>query len=183
MASGEIRLSTMTMRQMPVLAQSQDSAQSQGSALNDPNFFSVQQALNGPVFADNTQLLQNTGATAALNSNYFSVAAIADVMSDVTGALSTAASFAESLGSEFAHNFGIAGTAFGTITDITSAANGGISPGHAALNLGVGVATVLGGPLTVFPGAQYFIFNALPDQYRADVGASLSNIAENGLGP
>jgi hypothetical protein len=101
---------------------------------NDPNLFSVQEALNGPVFTNNTQLLQDTDASAALSSNYFGVAAIADTMSDMGGALGTAASFVESWTSslsvgEFAHTFGIGGIAFTTITDITSATNGGISPG------------------------------------------------------
>jgi hypothetical protein len=63
------------------------------------------------------------------------------------GALNTAASFVESLSSsvsvgEFAHDLGIVGTAFTAVTDITSATNGGITPGQAGLNLCVGVATI-----------------------------------------
>jgi hypothetical protein len=189
MASGEIRLLSMTMRQMPVLAQSQD------SALN-PNYFSVQGALNGPVFNDNTQILQNTGASGALNSNYFSVAAITDTMSEMGAAINAAASFVESWSSslsvgEFAHNFGIAGTAFTTITDITSAASGGITPAQAGLNLGVGVATIVSGPLLVLPAAQFYLFNSVTSHYYpggtqqawTDVGTSLSNMSQNGLGP
>jgi hypothetical protein len=162
---------------------------------NDPDVFSVKEALNGPVFYNNTTLLQSAGATTALdNDNFFTVVGLADAMSEATSALTTAASFAEAWSSsvgEFAHDFGLAGTAFGTVLDITSASNGGISRTQAGLNLAVGAAVAFGGELAVLPAAQYFLFNALTNRFYpggsqqawADVGVSLNDMAENGLGP
>jgi hypothetical protein len=46
-------------------------AQSQGYAFNDPNLFSVQEAVNGPVYYNNTQDIQDTDSSSALNGNYF----------------------------------------------------------------------------------------------------------------
>ena len=59
-------------------------SQTQGS-WDDPNLFSVQEAVNGPVYYDNTQATQSTGSSSALNANYFSVAAIANMMSEDVG--------------------------------------------------------------------------------------------------
>jgi RHS repeat-associated protein len=170
--------------------------QSRGSALNDPNFFSPQEGANGPVFVDNTGAMQNTGSSSARNGNYLAVAAIADMMSEVTGGLSTVASFVEATvrsAAEFAHSFGTAGLAFGTLADVASSANGGISRTQAGLNLGVGVATVSGGPLTALGGAQYFLGNTLynhlyegaggSQQGWANLGVALQNMAQTGLGP
>jgi hypothetical protein len=79
-ASGEIRLSSTTMRRMPVLAQS--------GALNDPDFFTSQEGASGTVYESNYRPMNDS--LPALSQSYFSVAEFAD-------ALSGAASFATSI--------------------------------------------------------------------------------------
>ena len=169
-------------------------AQGQAYAFNDPNLFSVQEAVNGPVYYNNTQDIQDTDSSSALNSNYFSVAALADMASDVTGGLSTVASFVEATvrsAAEFAHSFGVFGLAFGTGADFISLSNDGISQTQFDVNLGIGVAGVAGGVLTALPSAQYFIatwsynhfYTGGSQQALQDLGNLLNNMSSNGLGP
>jgi len=166
----------------------------QGSALNDPSFFSPQEGANGPVFVDNTGAMQNTGSSSALNGNYFSVAAVADMASEVTAGLSTVASFVEATvrsAAEFAHSFGVVGLAFGTGADFISLHNNGISQTQFNVNLGVGAAGLAGGVLTALPSAQYFIatwsyshfYPGGSQQAWQVAGSSLNNMSSNGLGP
>jgi hypothetical protein len=119
------------------------------------------------------------------------------MMSDVAGGLSAAASFAESWSSsaqtvsEFAHNFGTAGAIFGPAADLTSTMNGGNTLTQTGLNVGVGIAVYLGGPLLVIPGAQFYLFSigtkcfypGGTQQAVIDLGTSLNDMAVNGLGP
>jgi hypothetical protein len=169
-------------------------AQSQGSALNDSNFFSAQEGANGSVFVDNTGDTQNAGSYSALNGSFFSVAAIADSMSEATGVLTTAASLVEATvqsAAEFAHSFGVVGLAFGTGADFISLQNNGISQTQFNVNLGVGAAGLAGGVLTTLPSAQYFIatwsynhfYPGGSQQAWQDLGNLLNNMSSNGLGP
>jgi hypothetical protein len=164
-------------------------AQSQGSALNDSNFFSPQEAVNGPVFTDNTQLLRNTGSSSALNGSYFSAAAIAETMSDDAGALDGVASLVEVWGgalAESARSFGIAALVFGAGADYLS----GASRTKMGLNLAIGSAPLYM-PLSVFGSVQYGLANFFYSVYFPggstegwhSLETELQNMNDSGSGP
>jgi len=97
------------------------------NAFNDPNAFDL---TSGPIIDTSRGPGNQLAQGSALVGNYLSVAAIADMASEVTVGLSNVASFVEatvSSAAEFAHSFGVAGLAFGTGADFISLKNNGIS--------------------------------------------------------
>jgi hypothetical protein len=187
MASGEIRLSTTTMRRMPVLAQSQ------GSALNDPNFFSSQEGANAPVYVLNYADMNESASVPALSTSYFSVAEVADAISDDVGFVSAAASFGEqafSTAGELLHSVGPFGFGLGTTADFVSASNGGISQTQFNINLGVGIVGLLPVLGTGIGSTQYFLASFLYTHFAGgyqqgwqSFGTAIDNMSSNGLGP
>jgi hypothetical protein len=175
------------------VAQSQGCGDCRGTnnAFNDPNAFDL---TSGPIIDTSRGPGNQLAQGSALNGNYLSVAALADMASEVTAGLSNVASFVEatvSSAAEFAHSFGVAGLAFGTGADFISLQNDGISQTQFNVNLGVGAAGLAGGALTALPSAQYFIatwaynhfYPGGSQQAWQVLGSSLNDMSNNGLGP
>jgi hypothetical protein len=86
--------------------------------------------------------MNESASVPALSTSYFSVAEVADAISDDVGFVSAAASFGEqafSTAGELLHSVGPFGFGLGTTADFVSASNGGISQTQFNVNLGVGI--------------------------------------------
>ena len=219
MASGEIRLSTMTMRRMPVLAQSGAcgpccgdgcgaTGQSQGGSTT------VTGSGFGGTFPDGTTIGGNSEIIATGNSG----SSAASIGSTVSGWAGLGLSAVETINPAYARGYGFywkpwanqygaarslgglahAGGWFtlgaATLFDLWDYSEGGPDAPNltqVGTNAGVGTAGMLGGPLTVLPAAQYFLFQQLYNNFYpggstqafSDLGGYLGNISATGLGP
>jgi len=193
MASGEIRLSTTTMRQMPVLAQSQDQGQStlfQGGGTTvfvDPNDASAGIIACGDCVAGST-----AGTVSTISGAAGIGTGVGDFSSGTTAIGTNGRFYSAPRGNQYFRTFTKLDTVFkiagagalvvGTAADFYDAFSGDGSYGQAGLNLGIGVAGALS-PLYFVPGSIYFATSQLypggPPAYNTAFSQQL-NAAEGG---
>jgi len=194
MASGEIRLSAMTMRQMPVLAQSQDPTQGQsspgfggvaGQTVVDPN-----DATAGII---GTCCSSSTAGTVSATAGWAGIGTgVGDYSSGTTAIGTNWRIYSAPRGNQYFRTltkldtvFKVAGAGalvVGTFADYYDAFTGDGSMGQANLNAGIGLAGLLS-PLYFVPGSIYFALSQLypggPAAYNAAYSQQL-NAAEGG---
>jgi len=187
MASGEIRLSTTTMRQMPVLAQSTLFQGGGTTVWNDPNDASAGLVACGNCVADSTAgTVSTTAGWAGIGTG------VGDYSSGTTAIGTNGRFYSAPRGNQYFRTLtkldtvfkvtGVVALGVGTIADYYDAFNGDGSIGQANLNLGIGIAGVLS-PLYFVPGSIYFATSQLypggPPAYNAAYSQQL-NAAEGG---